>query len=77
MGKVVGAVAGAFVLGGGVMTALGSWLGAYAEVAALGVVGVGLMVASGPIAGRMRRAASSVAGTTSGVLPGAELPKEA
>lgn len=46
MGKAAGAMVAAFVVGSGVMALLGTVLGAHAEAAVLGLVGVGLFASS-------------------------------
>lgn len=46
MGKVVGAAWVAFMVGGGAMSLLAPFLGAYSEAAALGLVGFTLVVFS-------------------------------
>jgi hypothetical protein len=51
MRKALGAMVGIFVLGGGAMTVLAGPLGARAEAAALGLVGVGL-IGTGILLGR-------------------------
>ena len=46
MGKALGAVVGVFSLGGVSMRLSAGWLGSFSECAALGLVGLGLMVSS-------------------------------
>ena len=55
MRKAFGTIVGIFVLGRGAMTLLAGPLGAHAETAALGLVGVGLLGA-GVLLGRKRAA---------------------
>jgi hypothetical protein len=53
MGKAAGAVVAVFTLGAGVMTLLGSVLGAYAESATLALAGLGLLASSSVLSGRL------------------------
>lgn len=46
MGKAAGAAVVAFLLGGGMVTVFGGWLGVNAEAAALALVGFGLIGSS-------------------------------
>ena len=46
MGKAAGVMAAVFIVGGGVMTVLSAALGAWAEAAALAVVGGGMYATS-------------------------------
>jgi hypothetical protein len=46
MGKAAGAMIAMFTVGAGVMTVLGTVLGAYAEATTLALVGVGLVAGS-------------------------------
>lgn len=65
MSKAAGAVIAMFTVGAGMMTLLGSVLGAYAEAATLTLVGVGLF------------AGSSVLGGSKVSVPAAGVAKEA
>jgi hypothetical protein len=51
MGKAAGAVIAMFTMGAGVMTLLGSVLGAYAEAATLALVGMSLFAGSSVLSG--------------------------
>jgi hypothetical protein len=52
MGKAMGVVVGVFAMGTGASVLLGPLIGAYAEHAALGLVGLGLVLASQALAAR-------------------------
>lgn len=61
MNKAAGAVIAMFTMGAGVMTLLGSVLGAYAEAATLALMGVGLFAGSSLLGGSKETAPTGMA----------------
>lgn len=62
VGKAAGAIGASFAVGSGMMGLLGPFLGAYAEVISLSLVGVGLIACSGLMGTRVGSKVSAQAG---------------